>query len=233
MTRRRSTRRRSTTSRTLLPIVVVLIAAITAALLAHQHTSSQNEPTVAPSTDATAALNQLASLPVRPAGTLTGYNRDAFGPAWADVDGNGCDTRDDILARDLTNLHRDTDGCTVESGLLHDPYTGHIIHFQRGVDTSTAIQIDHVVALADAWRTGAASWPEAKREKLANNPNELLAVDGPTNESKGDLDASQWLPPRRGFDCQYVRLQIAVKARWGLWITQAEHDAMTSTLGHC
>jgi uncharacterized protein DUF1524 len=224
---------RRSKSRTLLPLVLVAIVAVAAALLARQHSTGTGTPTARPSAAASAALQQLAALPVKPAGTLAGYDRDRFGPAWADENNNGCDTRDDILARDLTGIRRDSDGCTVESGVLHDPYTGHTIHFRRGVGTSTAVQIDHLVALADAWRTGAAAWPAAKREKLANDPRELLAVDGPANESKGDQDASQWLPPNRAYDCTYVIAQIQVKTSYGLWVTSSEHDAMATTLHRC
>lgn len=183
--------------------------------------------------NASSALALLAKLPVRSWASMAGYSRAQFGPAWADVDHNGCDTRDDILRRDLTGITTRTDGCTVLTGTLHDPYTGRTIDFHRGVGTSTAVQIDHVVALADAWRTGAQKLSASRREQLANDPLELLAVDGPTNESKGDQDAASWLPPNTSFDCSYVADQIAVKHAYGLWVTQAEHDAMARVLQDC
>jgi hypothetical protein len=162
---------------------------------------------------------------------MAGYSRSKFGPAWADVDRNGCDTRNDILRRDLVSrVLRAGSRCIVQRGILHDPYTGRTIRFVRGVRTSSAVQIDHVVALAAAWRTGAKGWSARKRLLYANDPVVLLAVDGPTNAAKGDRDASQWLPPRQAFDCRYVAKQIAIKQKWGLWVTPAEDRAMARVL---
>ena len=211
------------------------VAAAAAVLFAAGCTPSATGagPDTGSSGSASAALSKLADLPVKPAGGMDGYARDQFGTAWADVDGNGCDTRNDILARDLTHVRRDTDGCTVLSGTLNDPYTGRVVRFRRGEGTSTAVQIDHLVPLADAWRTGARSWATDKREKLANDPANLLASDGPTNESKGDQDASQWLPPAAAYGCTYVAAQNRVKAAYGLSVTRAEHDAMARVLGDC
>jgi hypothetical protein len=120
--------------------------------------------------------------------------------------------------------------CVIASGTLNDPYTGTKIKFVRGVGTSSAVQIDHVVALADAWRTGARKWSAARRLRYANDPPVLLAVDGPEDEAKGDDDASEWLPDNPRFACAYVATQIAIKTEYRLWVTQAEHDAMASTL---
>ena len=148
---------------------------------------------------------------------------------------NGCDTRNDILRRDLTNIVRKagTRGCVVLTGTLHDPYTNKVIAFRRGVRTSTAVQIDHVVALLDAWQKGAQQLSADQRRDLANDPIELLAVDGPTNEAKGAGDAATWLPPNKAFRCRYVALQVAVKVRYHLWVTQAEHDAIVRILSGC
>ncbi len=179
------------------------------------------------------ALSELPQLSVKAAAPMTGYSRAKFGPAWEDVDENGCDTRDDILKRDLKLVVFKSGDCVVATGTLHDPYTGTTIHFVRGVGTSTAVQIDHVVALAAAWRTGAANWTGARREAYANDPSVLLAVDGPANEAKGDDDASQWVPPKKSFDCRYVARQIAIKIKYDLWLTKAEHDAMATQLGGC
>jgi len=165
---------------------------------------------------------------------MAGYSRSKFGPAWADVDRNGCDTRNDILRRDLVSRVLSAGSrCIVQRGILHDPYTGRTIRFVRGVRTSSAVQIDHVVALAAAWRTGAKGWSARKRLLYANDPVVLLAVDGPTNAKKGDRDASQWLPPRQAFDCRYVAKQIAIKQKWGLWVTRPEDQAMARVLSRC
>jgi hypothetical protein len=181
------------------------------------------------------AVSVLAGLPVKGRAPKTGYDRERFGQAWSDVDRNGCDTRNDILRRDLddVSLKQGTSGCVVLSGTLKDPYTGTTIEFLRGVDTSAEVQIDHVVALSDAWQKGAQQLAPARREKLANDPLNLLAVDGPTNGAKGDGDAATWLPPRKGFRCAYVARQVAVKARYDLWVTSAEKDAITRILQRC
>jgi hypothetical protein len=179
------------------------------------------------------ALALLAKLPIKPALSITGYDRTGdFGEAWLDENHNGCDTRNDILARDLTKITRSGD-CKVMTGNLVSPYTDVLIHFQRGVTTSALVQIDHVVALGDAWETGAQALSQAQRETLANDPLELLAVDGRSNDQKGDEDASRWLPGNAGFDCAYVARQISVKITYRLWVTAAEHSAMESVLSRC
>jgi hypothetical protein len=178
------------------------------------------------------ALALLAALPIKGKAPLTGYARTAeFGEAWLDVDGNGCRTREDILRRDLVDVVRD--GCRVQTGTLHDPYTRTEIQFVRGVRTSEAVQIDHVVALANAWQTGAQRLSQADRISLANDPVNLFAVDGPTNEAKGAGDAATWLPPNRSFRCTYVAHQVSVKAAYHLWVTRAEHDAIARVLSRC
>ncbi|WP_432493066.1 HNH endonuclease family protein [Kineococcus gypseus] len=177
------------------------------------------------------AAQALRALPVREADTGAGYQRTRFGESWADVDGNGCRTRDDVLRRDLEDVRLDGDGCTVLSGTLDDPYSGREIPFRRGPATSSDVQVDHVVALAAAWRTGARAWSAEERVEFANDPLELLAVDGPLNSAKGDDDASQWLPPLGA--CEYVARQVAVKSAWGLWVTPAERTAMADVLAGC
>ncbi len=165
----------------------------------------------------------------------TGYERDLFGEGWVDTDRNGCDTRNDILARDLTDVtyRPGTHDCVVLRGTLADPYSGRTIDFLRGNDTSDDVQIDHVVALADAWQTGAQGWSAATRVAFANDPLNLLAVSGPLNQQKGDGDAATWLPPNRAFRCSYIARQVAVKTAYGLWVKPPERDAMVRILSTC
>ncbi len=183
----------------------------------------------------TAVLGELSRLRVAGRGPMTGYSRAQFGPAWQDTDRNGCDTRNDILRRDLValRLKPGTHGCVVLGGTLHDPYSGGSILFQRGQGTSELVQIDHVVALGDAWQSGAAQWPSAKRLAFANDPLELLAVDGALNQQKGDANAASWLPPDKTFRCAYVARQVSVKAAYQLSVTAAEKAAMQRVLAGC
>ncbi len=178
------------------------------------------------------ALDELNTLPVKGRAPKTGYSRTQFGQRWRDIDRNGCDQRNDILARDLTNVVA-PQGCKVVSGTLQDPYTGRTIEFHRGQGTSELVQIDHVVALSDAWQKGAQQLSPEEREQLANDPQNLLAVDGPTNMKKGDGDAATWLPPNKAFRCAYVSKQVQVKTAYRLWITPAEKDAIAGVLGGC
>ena len=179
------------------------------------------------------ALAALATLDVRGRAPKTGYKRAQFGVAWADVDHNGCDTRDDILRRDLAaqRFRSSTHGCVVVAGELADPYSGKTITFTKA--QAAQIQIDHVVALSDAWQTGAQQLASGTRLAFANDPLNLLAVDGDLNQEKGDADAATWLPPRKAFRCAYVSRQIAVKQRYHLWVTAAERGAMARVLKTC
>ena len=167
----------------------------------------------------------------------TGYTRAQFGPdlTKADVDRNGCDTRNDILKRDLTNLvfKEKTKSCTVLSGTLIDPFSGEIINFVRGNSTSSEIQIDHSVALSNAWQTGAFKLTADQRKAFANDPLNLLAVKGKLNSQKGDGDAATWLPPLKSYRCDYVSQQIAVKMKYKLWFTAPEKEAMIRILKTC
>ncbi|ASN38085.1 hypothetical protein CGQ24_03015 [Arthrobacter sp. 7749] len=170
-------------------------------------------------------LHQLAEIPIKGRAPKTGYERGLFGSGWKDPDRNGCDARNDMLRRDLDGIavKPGTSGCVVTSGVLSDPFTGQRIDFVRGQGTSTEVQIDHVVALSDAWQKGAQKMTEDQRVDFANDPLNLLAVDGGSNASKGDSDAASWLPPNKSFRCSYVARQTAVKAKHGLWMTKAEH----------
>lgn len=179
-----------------------------------------------PETTAVSALNELA---VKGRASKTGYSRTQFGDGWTNT--GGCDTRNMILARDLKNVVTN-DECQVESGILNDPYTGETIRFERG-PSSSDVQIDHVVALNDAWQKGAQQLSYEKRVELANDPLELLAVEGSANQQKSDSDAATWLPPNKAFRCQYVARQIAVKKKYGLWVTIAEKDAISRVLASC
>ncbi len=163
------------------------------------------------------------------------YDRKNFGDGWADLNGDDCVTRNEILARDLDNpsFRPRTNNCVVQSGILHDPYTGETIQFQRGDKTSELVQIDHVVALADAWRAGAWDWSFQDRLEFANDPLNLLAVDGATNYDKGSQTADQWLPPNEAFVCEYVARQVAVKYHWDLTVTKSEADTMRKVLSSC
>ena len=192
----------------------------------------------APSTNSVAppatALAVVGSLTVKGRAPNTGYARAMFGQAWADADRNGCDTRNDVLRRDLTGyvLKAGTNGCLVLKGTLHDPYTGKVIAFVRGPQ-SAVVQVDHVVALSDAWQKGAQDWSASKRLAFANDSLNLLAVSGAANMRKGAGDAATWLPPAKGYRCQYVARQTAVKHKYGLWVTAAEREAIAMLLARC
>ncbi|MBS7549324.1 HNH endonuclease [Dietzia sp. Marseille-Q0999] len=203
-------------------------------------------PPVAPPADpsgdplVSAAKVALPQLEVKGRAPRTGYDRDLFGQAWTDdvsveFGHNGCDTRNDILKRDLTDLtfRPGTRDCVVLTGVLEGPYTGERIEFTRGQDTSSEVQIDHVVALSDAWQKGAQQLTEEQRRDFANDPLNLMAVAGWANQQKGDGDTATWLPPRREFRCSYVSRQVLVKERYGLWVTAAERDAMDRILASC
>ncbi|MFI0239697.1 HNH endonuclease family protein [Streptomyces sp. NPDC016845] len=177
---------------------------------------------------ALAAVDQLA---VKGRAPKTGYARERFGTAWADTDSNGCGTRDDILKRDLESVRYSDGKCKVVSGrLAPDPYGGRDITYTRG---RSKVDIDHLVALSDAWQKGAFQWEPSKRIAFANDPLNLLAVDATPNRSKGDGDTATWLPPKKGFRCAYVAGQVAVKKKYGVWVTAAERDAMKKVLGTC
>jgi hypothetical protein len=177
------------------------------------------------------ALTALNNLEVKGRAPKTGYARSQF-PHWSDPDRNGCDARNDTLKRDLTNVTYKvgTRDCKVIAGQLLDPFTGKVITFSA---TKVVIDIDHVVALSNAWQTGAAYFDKSKRTEIANDPLNLLAVDSKLNRQKGDGDAATWLPPYKAFRCEYVARQVAVKAKYGLWVTQPEKVAIDKILSTC
>ena len=194
---------------------------------AHAPAAPQNQ---APAPEGEAAAI-LATLDVKGRAPKTGYSRTQFGGVWTSADGT-CDARNVILHRDMTDVVTN-DKCQVMSGILHDPYTGKTINFVRGPQSSEAVQIDHVVAISNAWQTGAQQLDLATRKAMYVDPLELLAVDGATNNQKGDGDAATWLPPNKAFRCQYVARQIAVKAKYHLWVTPPEKSAMHDVLATC
>ena len=181
------------------------------------------------------ALAVLETLPVKGRAPKTGYSRAAFGQSWADVDRNGCDTRNDILKRDMTSIvfKPKTRNCVVLSGTLIDRYSGETINFVRGNVSSMEVQIDHVVALSNSWQTGAFKLSIAQRTALANDPLNLFAVKGRLNLQKSDGDAATWVPPLKSFRCAYVAQQIAVKAKYSLWVVAPEKAAMLAILAQC
>lgn len=186
------------------------------------------------STEKPVAISALAELDVKGRAPKTGYSRAVFGPTWFDHDRNGCDTRNDILQRDLRLLvFRTGSSCVVLTGILIDPYSGERIEFTRGSVSSLDVQIDHVVSLSNAWQTGAFQWSYERRVAFANDPLNLLAVKGSLNTQKSDGDAATWLPPRKSYRCDFVARQIAVKRSYSLWVTQPEKSAMERILKSC
>jgi hypothetical protein len=178
------------------------------------------------------AIEALGKLAVKGRAPKTGYERKKFSDGWGEVP--GCNVRNFILKRDMTGvITRSETDCTVVQGTLQDPYTTKTIMFVNGTDTSDDVQIDHVVALSNSWQTGAQQLTAELRYTLANDPLNLLAVDGPTNQKKGDADAATWLPPNKDYRCRYVARQVAVKQKYTLWVTQAEHDAIAKILEAC
>lgn len=212
--------------------LAVVLVGITINLGLHPsfyETKTTTNPGLAQSSVSGQATQALEKLAVKGRAPKTGYSRSQFGDGWAVQ--NGCDTRDIILYRDLAHTAVNA-SCQVVSGTLHDPYTGKIIEFRRGA-SSSLVQIDHVVPLSNAWQTGAQGLSLPVRESFANDPLELLAVDGAANQQKSDGDAATWLPPNKPFRCQYVSRQIAIKAKYGLWVTAPEKDAMKRVLSGC
>lgn len=235
---------------TFVVLLVLVIAAVvhsrdgsghrveTAPLAGVQPSAAAEAPTPASTTPASTGaaryLSELEALTVQTV-DVAGYSRDLFGSGWKDPDRNGCDARNDILARDLsgTTFKPGTSDCVVLSGTLKDPYTGTTIRFERGSTTSEAVQIDHIVPLSWSWSHGAASWNDEERLQFANDPNNLRAVDGPTNGSKSDSGPAQWIPPRTAFACTYVESFIAVLNEYRLTVDGPDEVFMQRTLASC
>jgi len=215
--------------------MLVILVSIGAVLFLSQtpslwYASTESKEEVVVTDKGIVAIDILAQLPVKGRAPKTGYSRTQFGSGWVSV--QGCDMRNTILARDMTRVEVD-DECRVIRGILHDPYTDKQITFVRGPETSQAVQIDHVVALSNAWQTGAQQLAEVRRVEFANDPLNLIAVEGKANQQKSDSDAATWLPSHKSFRCQYVARQIAVKKKYNLWVVSAEKEAMQRILRSC
>lgn len=214
---------------------VVAVAALAAVcLISAPPVAAEPQP---PVSDTLAKLDTLA---IKGRAPKTGYSRDQFGDAWTDnvtvpLGRNGCDTRNDILRRDLIDvvLKPGSNGCAVLSGILNDPYTGTTVEFERGPNTSALVQIDHIVALSDAWQTGAQQLDPFARNNFANDPLNLQTTIGWVNQEKGDGDAATWLPPNKSYRCPFVTRIVDIKSAYNLWVTQAEHDAIAWVLADC
>lgn len=223
-------------NKVVLGIVVVVGVLLLIALLVHVSSREQVGNTDSPRAQR-AALALLQTIPVKGRAPKTGYSRFQFGQPWTDdvdVEGghNHCDTRNDILRRDLSNVAPPS-GCIVQSGVLHDPYTGKDVVFNRDEGTDVLVQVDHVVALLDAWQKGAQQWDQPKRTQFANDPLNLLAVSGKANRNKKAGDVATWLPSNKDFRCAYVTRVVNVKAKYGVWMTQEEHDRASGILTTC
>ncbi len=180
--------------------------------------------------DSTKAKDVLENLAVQEKYAGDKYYRKLFYDSWG-IDKHGCSMREVILNRDLKDVI--LKGCKVQTGTLDDPYTGQVINFKRGQDTSADVQIDHVVALSNAWATGAYKLDANTRYELSQDPLNLLAVEGQANQDKSDAAADAWLPSNQAFQCQYVARQISIKYKYHLWVTPSEKSAMQKVLALC
>jgi hypothetical protein len=188
-----------------------------------------SEPSSPPASSTGRADGDLNGLRVAAEGSGGGYERDRFGTRWKDIDRNGCDQRNDVLARDLRDV-RKQGRCVVLAGTLHDPYSGRTITFAK--TDAAEVQIDHVYPLALAWRMGASEWDEDRRERFANDHGNLLAVWGVPNRQKSDSGPGEW-KPRRAFQCAYAARYIAVAKKYALPVTAADHDALRGFVESC
>ena len=227
-----------------IPVLVLVVAVgVAVAIWLHFHAETMVAvPHGVPHSQGSVGYEQvrvyLARLPVKGWDRRRDFTRSRFGEAWSDdveveLGHNGCNTRDDVLRRDLTDVAIRPGTCFVERGTLHDPYRGETIAFVRGPATSDAVQIDHVVSLADAWYKGARDWDDERRRNFANDPRNLLAVSAKGNFDKAFRDAASWLPPNVEFRCEFVARQVAVKTAYGLWVSNKEERAIAEVLSSC
>ena len=179
------------------------------------------------------AVDVLEQLAVKGRAPKTGYSRDQFYETWPTID--GCSLRQHIIKREMGDSATisSIDNCTVVYGEYDEPYTGsHIIYYEKA-DFASGIQIDHIVALSDAWQKGAQQLTADDRYQLATDPLNLIAVDSQANQNKSDGDAATWLPPNKAFRCEYVARQVSVKYKYHLWVTEAEKAAIQNILNKC
>ncbi|ORW95016.1 HNH endonuclease family protein [Mycolicibacter terrae] len=229
-------------------VVVLLVAAVVGWAWWRNGFSRSEGPSPAwiPSTPSAAPLDpgydaarrMLDALPVKGWDRGQDFKRYRFGERWSDdvnveFGHNGCNTRDDILRRDLTRIELRRGTCLVQRGVLHDPYSGNTIEFVRGPQTSESVQVDHLVSLADAWYKGARSWDDGRRRDFANDPRNLLAVSAQANFDKAFRDAAGWLPANAAFACEFVARQVTVKTEYRLWVSSNEKTAMHRVLRRC
>ncbi|MCG7609292.1 MULTISPECIES: HNH endonuclease family protein [Mycobacterium] len=216
--------------------VVVAVQVTTSTHDAARFAAQAQPPTVAPGVDLLAGVPQI---PVRVRGN--DYRRAAFGESWDDDNSapgghNGCDTRNDILNRDLvdkTSVAIKRCPAAVATGTLHDPYTNAVVSFVRGNQTGASVQIDHIVPLALAWDLGARDWPDDLRLRFANDPANLLAVAGKANQDKGDQEPVHWMPPNRAFWCQYAVQFVEVLRGYALPVDTASAVVLRDAAGTC
>lgn len=230
---KRKFRSDSLVERLLILLVIAIVVGITIGIILPKISQPIGELTGEYSASGPAA-EVLKQLQVDDKPSTAGYQRDLFGYRETDVDGNGCDVREDVLARDLTDVkYKAGTRCVVKSGVLQDPYTGKTIDFLRGPTTSEAVQIDHVVALQNAWQSGAKNWNKARLYAYGNDMYNLLAVDGKSNQAKGSSSAAYWLPTNSTYRCDYVARQIGVKDKYKLTVTSQEKRSMLAVLKNC
>jgi hypothetical protein len=200
--------------------VAVVVAVLTAGC-------GQSLPT---SVGSSSAGTGTAGLVVAAESHAGSYARKEFGQRWKDIDRNGCGQRDDVLARDLRDTRRQG-RCVVVAGTLTDPYTGVRVSFVKA--RAEQVQIDHVVALAEAWRSGAWAWTLQRREAFANDLAVLQASAGPVNQAKSDHDPGTWRPSDPARACTWARQVVRIKIRWGLSADRQEADALAAILTAC
>ena len=216
---------------------IIVVAVVTIGLVINSNSYDSEVEYTAPlgaSTEGTSedsALSVLEKLEIKGRAPKTGYARTEFYNNWPNI--NGCSLRQIIIKRELGDTAVTDENCNVISGTFTEAYTGNVMTFYQKSDFSSKIQIDHIVALSDAWQKGAQYQSKEERYNLATDPLNLIAVDSSANQQKSDGDAATWLPSNKAFRCQYVARQVSVKYKYGLWITQAEHDAIYNVLQKC